>query len=693
MYENKPFVTYVGSENSLYYSGNSINIPDSLKQKVRALWIADGKSNEDPDRDTIKDLSGNGHDLKLSGFSFNKNSGYGKYETDFNDWTLNYSVLNKQIVTFNRSNIQGVFFCNIPNSYKVDIPSFKVNVDFTVSTNNSPAYYYWNEDGTREFIYLTKGINILPINYASKSNDSHLTGSGFHDSFCDSVTIEQVPEYQGAVVTDGVDDIIKSENTIPEILGDSTKCTVLSMMVNLDDRVSNSVNILGSRYLRNIIGENRSGKYGIFGYSSSDINTLGTIDVVNNILGDKDDYQSSYVSAGNVQDYFFVDGHLPLVGDPLQVKSKAWYWTLISNDVLTKDEIELLISYYNLDRWIRPIAYYNPKRQGLTNDNHSEFNDKLLDLSGNGYDIKLHNLSFSGGSGISAKPFETIKDYNIIPDEDRQELTIYNEFSYKVKSNTLNQYWTVQSIIRDNTSYQVTIVTDKDCYWVNSTTFINSEGNRDSIRKEYPVLANTPTQVIICGLDQFEYPEGIAPTSAVSYVTLKYTGEVTVTIIPSYKGALILDGIDDYGCTEINVPGLKDYTIISDRKWITPMYNNGGLISKTSQSYTGAFILEQSSSDNKMIHTWSFGEDFIQLNGIVDERSVVYQTKRNYFGNELSLTVNADDLDSPLYIGKIRGSDSRYSNVAIYYILLYPYSMSKFLMNRQLEKYNLNKLI
>lgn len=66
MYENKPFVTYIGSENSLYYSGNSINIPDSLKQKVRALWIADGKSNEDTDRDTIKDSSGNGHDLKLS---------------------------------------------------------------------------------------------------------------------------------------------------------------------------------------------------------------------------------------------------------------------------------------------------------------------------------------------------------------------------------------------------------------------------------------------------------------------------------------------------------------------------------------------------------------------------------------------------------------------------------------------------
>ena len=88
MYENKPFVTYVGSENSLYYSGNSINIPDSLKQKVRALWIADGKSNEDLDRDTIKDMSGNGHDLKLSGFSFNKNSGYGKYSIAFKDFLM-----------------------------------------------------------------------------------------------------------------------------------------------------------------------------------------------------------------------------------------------------------------------------------------------------------------------------------------------------------------------------------------------------------------------------------------------------------------------------------------------------------------------------------------------------------------------------------------------------------------------------
>lgn len=406
MYENKPFVTYVGSENSLYYSGNSINIPDSLKQKVRALWIADGKSNEDLDRDTIKDLSGNGHDLKLSGFSFNKNSGYGKYETDFNDWTLNYSVLNKQIVTFNRFNIQGVFFCNIPNSYKVDIPSFKVNVDFTVSTNNSPAYYYWNEDGTREFIYLTKGINILPINYASKSNDSHLTGSGFHDSFCDSVIIEQIPEYQGAVVTDGVDDIIQSNDSIKDILSNSDKITVLSMIRQLDRGNqsiirTNFIGMAGSNsdtWVNNLTSE--MGTTGIYGYSVSDLNNSSP-SIISNILGDDHLYTVDSKIDHSVLPNFTVNGFVR-TGDHIDsVSSVAWYWTLIANDVLTKDEIELLISYYDLDRWIRPIAYYNPKRQGLTNDNHTEFNDKLLDLSGNGRDLTLYNFSYDLGSGIN----------------------------------------------------------------------------------------------------------------------------------------------------------------------------------------------------------------------------------------------------------------------------------------------------
>lgn len=697
MYDNKPFVTYVEKDNTVFYDKNSVKIPDSLKSKIRALWIADGKSNEDSDRNIIVDRSGNGHNLELSGFSFSKNSGYGKYSIAFKDFPYEEEIINisDSKVVFNSG---GQLLLPYPSMNK-DIPSFRIKVSGLSQTYHL-RYYYRSSDGVQHSIDMAKdGYYDLPICY-NIQNSSDGTNCGFANNGTDVVTIEQIPEYQGAVVTDGVDDIIKSSNTISEILGDSSKCTVLSMMVNLDNRISNSVNILGSRYLRSLIGENRSGKYGIFGYSSSNINTLGTIEVINNILGDSNDYLASYVSAGNVQDYFFVDGHLTLSGDPLQVRNKAWYWSLIANDELTNNEINLLIQYYDLDRWIRPIAYYNPKRQGLTNNNHSEFNDKLLDLSGTGYDIKLNNMSWSLGSGIGKYSSHCDEWFWVSNGNDNNDNNVNGYVTFTdVKICGISSSIPIGGGIKDGCRLTRCLGNTES---LPSMTIKVSGISKNNVKLSYDYCNdNSIKSIEIINDGIYNLPESVVTPSINNWMGLYlkdflnnlFTNPIIIEIIPDNKNALVLDGIDDYGNTEVNVPGLKDYTIISDRKWITPMYNNGGLISKTSQSYNGAFILEQSASDNKMIHTWSFGEDFIQLSGIVDERSVVYQTKRNYFGNELSLTVNADDLDSPLYIGKIRSSDSRYSNVAIYYILLYPYSMSKFLMNRQLEKYNLNKLI
>ena len=156
----------------------------------------------------LPDITGQNNNLNLYNFEYIPNSGKGQCLIDFNkNWIFHNAILKDQIVTFNRStSSSGIFFANIPNSYKADILSFTVNVDFTNTTNNNaPAYYYWNEEGIRQFIYLIKGKNILPINYASKSNDSSATGSGFHDSFCDTVTIEQVAFDEEALCFDGID--------------------------------------------------------------------------------------------------------------------------------------------------------------------------------------------------------------------------------------------------------------------------------------------------------------------------------------------------------------------------------------------------------------------------------------------------------------------------------------------------------
>lgn len=52
-----------------------------------AAWSAKGKSNDDEDKATLKDLTGNGHDITLNGFAFSEMSGYGGYSTDFKKWS------------------------------------------------------------------------------------------------------------------------------------------------------------------------------------------------------------------------------------------------------------------------------------------------------------------------------------------------------------------------------------------------------------------------------------------------------------------------------------------------------------------------------------------------------------------------------------------------------------------------------
>lgn len=694
MYDNKPFVTYVEKDNTVFYDNNSVKIPDSLKSKIRALWIADGKSNEDSDRNIIIDRSGNDHNLELSGFSFSKNSGYGKYELDFTEWIQTNGVITTSDKVQN-SIIGRFLYFNAVNK-KDDVPSFKVNI--TLGQHSKLQYNYIKEDGTGTcIVYSESGIYTIPASYFSKYTGGN-AWFGFYQIEGTSI-IEQIPEFQGAVVTDGVDDIIKSSNTISEILGDSSKCTVLSMMVNLDDKVSNSVNILGSRYLRNIIKADKSGKYGILGYSSSNINTLGTIDIINNILGDNNDYSASYVSAGNVQDYFFVDGHLTLSGDPVQVRSKAWYWSLIANDELTSNEINLLIQYYDLDRWIRPIAYYNPKRQGLTNGNHTEFNDKLLDLSGNGYDIKLNNMSWSLGSGIGKYSSHCNEWFWVSNGNDNND----NNINGYVTSTEVKIYGISSSIpigggIKDGCRLTRCLGNTESLL---SMTIKVSGISKNNVKLSYDYCNdNSIKSIEIINDGIYNLPESVVTPSINNWMGLYlkdflnnlFTNPIIIEIIPDNKDALVLDGIDDYGNTEVNIPELKDYTIISDRQWLTLIMDGGGIISKTDQDSHGAFILEQGAYDNKRVSTWSFGELFTKLNGKFLDRNVIYQSKYSYCNNDLPLSVNASDTSRPLFLGKIRNSDSRYSNVAIYYILLYPYSMSKFLMNRQLEKYNLRKL-
>lgn len=211
-------------------------------------------------------------------------------------------------------------------------------------------------------------------------------------------------DFEGWLCTDGVDDMIVSEKTVDEMIGDSKECTVISIINYISDIGSDHVNVLGKRFIRNNMFERNglNGKYYICGYTSPSINEIGNVTVVNDILGDKNDFTASYPTAAGVADYFSVIGYLDTNNVPRKCVKIAYAGGFIANKVLTTDEINQIIAYYNLDRpgqIIKPQLYYNIKKQGITNENHAEFNEQLIDFLG-GHNIQLNNIGWEGESGI-----------------------------------------------------------------------------------------------------------------------------------------------------------------------------------------------------------------------------------------------------------------------------------------------------
>lgn len=384
-------------------------IDPELLSHVKMVISTWGKTNDDPDRAVLKDLSGNGNDMRLLNFGFAEGSGYGLYGTDFTTYqTVPASV--EVVRTHNKLSATNhgiighmIIYKTIEDSSSYpDTPAFKIKV---TNLTSELRYYYVSETNTaiRTSIAITSdGVYDLPESKNTLFNGTEPINIGFSTSAGGSVTIEQLPDFEGWLCTDGVDDMIVSEKTVDEMIGDSKECTVISIINYISD-IAASTNVFGRRYIRNsFIGNGIDGKYYICGYTSENIDERGNVTVINDILGDKNDFNANYVAAAGVADYFSVTGYLNTDNVPQKCIKIAYAGGFIANKVLTTDEINQIIAYFNLDRpgqIIKPQLYCNIKKQGITNDNHAEFNDQLIDFVG-GHNIQLNNVAWEGESGI-----------------------------------------------------------------------------------------------------------------------------------------------------------------------------------------------------------------------------------------------------------------------------------------------------
>lgn len=165
----------------------------------------------------LQDHSGNNRPLKLNNFLFAAMSGVGGYELNWTDQSIwarflgsrfNGAIEPHKLTVTSALGSYNIMETKVPSYAK----KFKVRVDGIV--DETVAYKYINASGTQvRFDIKEDGEYELPSNNTVEGNFnmgwSILANSYPHTC---NITIEQIPSYPNALITDGVDDYGVVEN-------------------------------------------------------------------------------------------------------------------------------------------------------------------------------------------------------------------------------------------------------------------------------------------------------------------------------------------------------------------------------------------------------------------------------------------------------------------------------------------------
>ena len=195
-------------------------------------WTVVGKTNEDEDRATIANITGNGNDLVLSNFGFSGNSGYGLYQQNYAIWT---KASNRATFTVTSSKIHVTSVTAEEHADFIYTTGQQLKQKIRITGLPEGASFVIGRSGVNLKIISQDGIYDVDILDDSSANP--IIGYRINriiDS-CD-ITIEQIPEYEGYLITDGVDDEIVSAKLIQF----ADKFTIVGDWKFMEDRNDNA---------------------------------------------------------------------------------------------------------------------------------------------------------------------------------------------------------------------------------------------------------------------------------------------------------------------------------------------------------------------------------------------------------------------------------------------------------------------
>ena len=277
---------------------------------------------------------------------------------------------------------------------------------------------------------------------------------------------------------------------------------------------------------------------------------------------------------------------------------------------------------------------------GLTNEQMKE-NPVWVEKTGNGHDLQMKNFIWGGMSGVGG--------YTENYDSNKW---------YKDKSG-IDVTWTYKSFnarsIKDNGSAQLfyqSSLSDTGFRVLSCT--IKVSGLTDGQGIEY--VSNETQQSVIMRIENdgiyhlpsFDFGAKNA-YYGFKFLKLQESCNITIEQLPLYPGALVFDGVDDYGVCD-NFPILtkeKGYTVVALRQWDQDFLNTtltGGLLSTRNYSTGEGVAFEKIESSNKGY--WNLG-----AGGIMDfaKSPFTWQTSKQY--NNVGILKGDKNHGKPLCVG------------------------------------------
>lgn len=277
---------------------------------------------------------------------------------------------------------------------------------------------------------------------------------------------------------------------------------------------------------------------------------------------------------------------------------------------------------------------------GLTNEQMAA-NPVWADKTGNDHDLQMKNFAWGGMSGVGGytENYNSNKWHKI---GSRIDVTwTYKSFNARsIKENNLAQLF-YQSLSSD-TGFRVLSCT------------IKVSGLTDGQGIEYVSNGARPTVIMriendgIYHLPSFDFGAKNA-YYGFKFLKLQESCDITIEQLPLYPGALVFDGVDDYGVCD-NFPILtkeKGYTVVVLRQWDQDFLNTtltGGLLSTRNYSKGEGVAFEKIESSNKGY--WNLG-----AGGIIDfaKSPFTWQTSKQY--NNVGILKGGKNHGKPLCVG------------------------------------------